>query len=308
MHHLISIVSNPIFWIVFLVFLNYHHFPKGSWSWLGMIFKVIAWPINKLDQYIFDDPDEIKEIKKSKFKKIVSPFGEVLLAVFAIIFYGGDYLFIQPASRIVNKILESEKMARFIKFVENRDIIWLRIFVGIPFFAMEITGIIAGVFFLTNPLFGLIIYLSKFAWVIPFKFIDKVGHDKLSQDPWYSGLKQTAVKGIDWLFNLRFMKKMHNFYVRVKNFFKGSEHSAILEIKVRKKVIAKAIKEIMSLKHLSTEFSESTDIDVIFFTPEATKKLENLKESPNNPKLKKWIMDYIKDEIGVKDEKPKTKV
>ena len=299
MHHLIT---NPVFWVLVVVFLNYHHLPLSWYSWLKYPFLWIGSLVEKLDHYIFDDPKQVKEVKKSRFKKIVSPFGEFLLAIIAIILYGGDYLFIKPASRVVNKILESDKMKKFIAFIERQNIIVLRILVGIPFLAMEITGVFAGILLFSNPIIGVILYVTKLVWVIPFKFIDKVGHDKLSKDPWYSGLKKVVVSVLDWLFELRFMKKVKNAFVKIKNFVKDSEHNTALEIKLRKKVISKVLKEVFSLRHLTDELSESDDIEIIVFSPEATKKLQELKKNPNNTHLKKWIMDYIKKEIGVENE------
>ena len=308
MHHLILLMESPIFWIFLLVFLNYHHIPVSWYSWLKYPFIWIAVGIEKLDYYIFDDPKQIKEVKKNRFKKIVSPFGEFLLAIIAIMLYGGDYIFIKPASRFVNKILESDKMKDFITFIERQDIIVLRAFVGIPFLLMEVTGSLALMVFFSNPILGGIIYITKFIWVVPFKFIDKIGHDKLSKDPWYSGLKGVVVRVLDWLFELRFMKKVKNSFTRIKNFIKDSNHNTTLEIKLRKKLISKVFGEIFSLKHLTDELSESDDIEIIVFSPEATKKLQNLKKNPNNTHLKKWIVDYIKKEIGVENEQPQTKM
>lgn len=297
MQHLIDIMLNPIVIVLFLVLLNYHHLPKQTWKPLEWFFIFLWYPVERLDKYLFESSKEVKEIKKSRFKKIVSPIGKLFLLFIAFVVYVGDELFITPATNLVNKVLESEKMKEAIIFIESQNIIVLRIFVGIPFFMMEITGIIAGVLFLSMPAIALAIYLSKFLWVIPFKFIDKVGNDKLSNDPWYSGLKSVAVIAIDAVKGLDVMKSINNKIVTVKNFFKDSNHSTMLEVKIRKKILMKALKETWSLKHLSSELSDSSEIDLIFFSPEATKLLKLLKENPDNQLLREDLMDYVLEEL-----------
>jgi hypothetical protein len=281
--------------------MNYHHLPKKTWMLLVLLFKGVWFPVKKLDQYFFEVEEEVHEIKKSYFKKVASPFGKAFLLIIAFVVYFGDLLFFTPLTGYVNRIIESDKMKAVIAFVEKQDIIVLRIFVGIPFFAMEITGIIAGVLFLSMPLIALVIYLSKFLWVVPFKFIDKVGHDKLSKDPWYSGLKSVAITAIDAVKNLEVVKSLHNKVVKVKNFINDSEHNTMLEIKIRKKILVKAFKEAWSLKHMTSELSSSSSIDLIFMNPEATKMLDLLKQNPDNQLLREDIMDYVLSESTIHD-------
>lgn len=299
MQHLIHLLLNPVVLVLFLVLFNYHHLPKRIWKPFAWFFRAIWSPVIKLDKYLFESSKEVKEIKKSRFKKIVSPLGKLFLLVIAFIIYVGDELFITPATKLVNKILESDSMKKTITFIESQNIIVLRIFVGIPFFMMEITGIIAGVLFLSMPFIALAIYLSKFLWVIPFKFIDKIGHDKLSIDPWYSGLKKIAVTAIEAVKNLEVMKNIHNKIVSVKNFVGDSKHNTMLEIKIRKKLLIKVINEIWSLNHLSSELSESSDVDLVFFDAKTTKKLQLLKEYPDNLLIREEVMDYLISEIKI---------
>lgn len=293
MHHLLHLITNPFVIVGFIVLMTYHHLPKKTWIPFGKFFTLIWKPVSALDRYLFEVKIEVEEIKKSRFKKIVSPFGKLLLLLIAFVIYIGDELFISPATKLVNRIIESESMKKVILWIENRNIYILRVLVGVPFLLMEITGILAGFILLSNPLLGIFVYLSKFLWVIPFKFIDKVGHDKLSNDPWYSGLKASAVKVIDAVKNLEAMKRLHNMIVAVKNFLKDSNHNTSLEVKIRKKLLMKALSEAWSLRHFSDELSEADDIEVIVFTPEITKKLELLKQNPDNQLLREEIMDYV---------------
>lgn len=303
MHHLFEILISLYFWLGLIVLLNYHHLPKVIWKPFGVLFQKVWWPVKWLDSYLFKVDKELKEIKKSRFKKIVSPFGKLFLLIIAFIVYIGDALFFTPLTGYVNRLIESDEMKKTIAWFEKQNIIVLRIFVGIPFFFMEITGIIAGILFLSMPLVALVVYLSKFAWVVPFKFIDKVGHDKLSKDPWYSGLKSVAVKAIDAVISLEVVKSLHNKIVAVKNFMKDSNHNTMLEIKIRKKLFVKTFKEIWSLNHLTDELSDSSDVNIVFFGAAATKKLNILKENPDNQFFREDLVDYVLSEFKPTEDK-----
>ena len=309
MHHITELLTNPFVIFAIFVLMIHHHLPKKVWKPFAVFFGWLWLPIEKLDKKVFPTHiDEVKEVKKSKFKKVSSIFGQALILFVTFIIYIGDMIFYTPISAWVDSLLKHPNMQKFIVWIEGLPIIPLRFLVGIPFLFMEVFGIIGGFLIATGNPIGFAIYLSKFIWIIPFNMINKIGHDKFDKDPWYQGLKAPIISLINAVKKLEAYHRVHNIFVKMKNFIKDSHYNTAQEVRIRKKVIKKAFKEVLSLKHLGTELMESDEVDLIFFSPEATKKLEELKKNPNNPHLKKWIIDYIKKEIGVEDEKSKTKV
>lgn len=124
-------------------------------------------------------------------------------------------------------------------------------------------------------------------------------------DDWYLGFHSVVTNVLNFIDDLNASKIVKNKVQEIKNFLADSNHNIKSEVKIRKKIFLKTMKEIWSLKHLTEELSESSTVEVLFLGPIATDNLAKLSKDPSNDKLRENHIQYSikKYEVHIKEEK-----